>query len=72
MSPTEKAQVRALHSQLQAALIQAGALLLGEATEGPAGGCPRCGKDGHLVEAGDVVVCGDCGANFRGTEVISG
>lgn len=68
-----EAQCNVLAAAVDALLHQARALRAGmePEPEAPRPTCPRCGST-DLAKAGDVQVCGSCGANSRGSEVVSG
>jgi ribosomal protein S27AE len=66
--------LRALRLQLGASLAAVDARLqqLTGDVPAPAAACPRCGDPEHQAAAGDVTLCGNCNANYRGSEVIGG
>lgn len=61
-------QIRAMRAAAEGIVAQADALLAGlgaEAEEAEAAEkCPGCGSQQHQAKAGNVTVCGDCGANY--------
>lgn len=64
-------QARAMRGQaatLLAASVEHGAV----EDEDDASACPRCGEKKWQAPAGDVVVCGECGANYREGKVVDG
>lgn len=67
-------QLRALRASVVAALQQIDTIVETVAGVPPVaadGACPRC-HGVELADAGDVQVCGDCGANVRAGEVVGG
>lgn len=80
MTATLPERLQALRAQAGGLEVQAHALVLAceallgdvqDAEERPAE-CPRCYADEHQAAAGNVVVCGQCGANHRDGEVVDG
>ena len=77
MSEQIRAQIAGVKTTLEALMVQVHALALAVEEDEDDGGeeerpaCPRCHCTG-TAPAGDVHVCSDCGANFRGQEVVSG
>jgi hypothetical protein len=78
MTPSEHARLRAIQQQVLA--LHETLMTLLQDTAGPEPEekdddgkppCPRCGSI-ETAAAGDVFVCGGCGANFRGGVVIEG